>query len=117
MSDKDSFATARPQTNGDCIQELVNQIQELTLELQQKLNLVPNNNATNLARPIPAVPVPVAIAIQTLHVGDRVVITNQYGGNQGSIGTVTRLSTHQVTVRLDRNQTEVRKNKGNVRRL
>lgn len=76
-------------TNAERIRELTDQIQELTLELQQRLSLIPNTNTTNLARPLPAPPVPVAIAIQTLHVGNRVVITNQYGNRQGTRGVIT----------------------------
>lgn len=52
-----------------------------------------------------------------LIVGDRVVITNNYRGQRGLTGRITRVTARQVHLRLDGQDRTLIKRKENVRRI
>jgi hypothetical protein len=47
--------------------------------------------------------------------GDRVEITNNYKGQRGSIGVVTGVTRHQVSLRIEGQRRVINKKKSNVR--
>lgn len=49
--------------------------------------------------------------------GDRVVITNNYKGQRGSIGTITGVTKHQVSLRIEGQRRVINKKKNNVRKI
>ena len=54
---------------------------------------------------------------RSLAVGDRVVVTNNYRGQRGLTGTITRVTARQVHLRLDHQDRVIVKKKENVRRI
>ena len=52
-----------------------------------------------------------------LQEGDRVVITNNYKGQRGSVGTITSVTKHQVSLRIEGQRRVINKKKSNVRKI
>ena len=51
---------------------------------------------------------------QGIAIGDRVLITNSYGGRRGQTGTVIRITPRQVVLRLDRTGRVITKRKTSI---
>ena len=49
--------------------------------------------------------------------GDRVVITNNYKGQRGSIGVITSVTKHQVSLRIEGQRRVINKKKSNIRKI
>ena len=101
------------------IKEIASLIDQLSTELQQRLNLEfapssPGNSSSSYKSIksfiFPQKPPPFAI-------GERVVITNNYRNLKGRIGSITRITRTFVFLKLDNSTDIIQKRKQNVERL
>ena len=49
--------------------------------------------------------------------GDRVVITNNYKGQRGTVGVITGVTRHQVSLRIEGQRRVINKKKSNIRKI
>ena len=112
------------------IQTISQEIERLSIELNDLLQIGRNSSDEESAAPpqprgpappararIPAAvrPVQAVVVPPALEVGRQVEILNNYQGLRGFQGVIVRLTTHQVTIRLNGQSRVVVRHRNNVR--
>jgi transcription antitermination factor NusG len=100
------------QTRRQRIQRLSQQVADLSLQLNQ-LIIQENQEQEDTDQDRKSSK---ALEIEFL-IGDQVEITNNYRGLRGTQGTITHVTTHQVSLQIEGQRKVITRKKSNVRKI